>query len=151
MNAVVVHDLVLTVIFCPSFAGDQRGDSCKDAYNFFLSQIRIQIEMAFGLLCNKWRILQRPLQVRLKSAGKVFICCARLHNLVINERLQQATNDVSTSSSSYGNDYDEGGNEAGDDNEGLGFLPSDVTVAPIAGNSIMRDVMVQRITDFCLV
>jgi hypothetical protein len=112
--------------------------------------------MAFGLLCNKWRILQRPLQVRLKNAGKVFICCARLHNLVINERLQQATNDVSTSigsSSSYGTstDYDKGGNEAGDDDKGPGFLLSDVTVAPIAGNSKMRDVMVQRITDLCLV
>lgn len=143
-------DELLTFFLCFS-TGEQRGDSCKDAYNFYLSQVRIRIEMAFGLLCGKWRILQRPLQVRLKNAGKVFMCCARLHNFAINERLRknEQTNDSSSghanasNSSSCGDDVD-------DDNE-CGFLPSDVTVAPIAGNSIMRDVMVQRITDLCLV
>jgi hypothetical protein len=122
LNAVLVHDLVLTVIFCLSFVAHLQATRevtvVKDAYNFFLSQMWIQIEMAFGLLCNKWRILQRPLQVRLKNAGKVFICCAKSHHLVINERLQQATNDVSTSigsSSTYGTstDYDKGGKRSG--------------------------------------
>jgi DDE superfamily endonuclease len=130
--------------FLPLFlasVGVQKDEVFKDAYNFYLSQVHIRIEMAFGLLCNKWRILQRPLQVNIKNAGKVFLCCARLQNFVINnERLQVLERSV------VGDD-DQGGDN---DNE-LSFLPSDTTIAPIAGNSIMRDVLVQRITNLCLV
>ena len=36
------------------FTGSQQADPTKDAYNFFLSQVRIRIEMAFGLLTTKW-------------------------------------------------------------------------------------------------
>ena len=32
------------------FTGSQRSDPTKDAYNIFLSQVRIRIEMAFGSL-----------------------------------------------------------------------------------------------------
>ncbi len=39
----------------------------KDAYNFYLGQLRIQIKMTFGRLVNKWRIFKRPLQVKLKD------------------------------------------------------------------------------------
>jgi len=49
--------------------------------------MRIRIEMAFGLLCGKWSILQRHLQLDLKNAGKLLMCCARLHNYVINESI----------------------------------------------------------------
>ena len=137
------HQLTSYSSFLPPLflasVGVQKDEVFKDAYNFYLSQVlRIGIEMAFGLLCNKWRILQRPLQVNIKNAGKVFLCCARLHNFVINnERLQVLERSV------VGDD-DQGGDN---DNE-LSFLPSDTTIAPIAGNSIMRDVLVQRITNF---
>ncbi|KAE9161337.1 hypothetical protein PF002_g32397, partial [Phytophthora fragariae] len=33
----------------------------RDNYNFHVSQLRIRIEMAFGLLVNKWRIFKQPL------------------------------------------------------------------------------------------
>ena len=43
------------------FTGSQRLNPTKDAYNYFLSQVWIRIEMAFGLLTTKWQILKRPL------------------------------------------------------------------------------------------
>lgn len=44
------------------FTESQRNNANNDAYNFCLSQLRIWIEMAFGLMTNKWRLLQTPLQ-----------------------------------------------------------------------------------------
>jgi hypothetical protein len=41
------------------FTGSNRLHKEKDTFNYFLSQLRIQIEMAFGLLTTKWRILRR--------------------------------------------------------------------------------------------
>ena len=40
--------------------------------------------MAFGILTSKWSILQRPLQGRVKYAGKIFLACTRLHNFIID-------------------------------------------------------------------
>eukprot|EP00644_Phytophthora_capsici_P019370 jgi/Phyca11/133397/e_gw1.442.3.1 len=57
----------------------------RDNYNFYLSQCRIRIEMAFGLLVNKWRILKKPLCVRLKNAPHIIHACMRLHNFCINQ------------------------------------------------------------------
>jgi hypothetical protein len=101
--------------------------------------------MSFGLLCSKFRILQRPLQVGLKSAGKLFLCCARLHNFAINERLERS-----------GEDFDIFSDHAlslsvSCDDLFDAFLPSDVTVSSIPGNSVMREVLLQRITDLALV
>ena len=39
------------------FTGGDREEPDKDTYNYFLSQLHIQIEMAFELLQNKWSIL----------------------------------------------------------------------------------------------
>jgi hypothetical protein len=47
---------VSNVVLAP-FTGSQREDPGKDAFNFFLSQLRIRIEMAFGLLQTKWGVL----------------------------------------------------------------------------------------------
>lgn len=67
------------------FSGAEAHEELKSNYIFFLSQCRIRIEMAFGRLINKWRILKTPLHVRLKNARKVFMACALLHNFCINE------------------------------------------------------------------
>ena len=45
-----------------SFTGSQRDVNENDSFNFHLSQLRIRIEMAFGRLVGKWRILRSPLQ-----------------------------------------------------------------------------------------
>jgi hypothetical protein len=75
---------VSNVVLAP-FTGSQRDDPGKDAFNFFLSQLRIRIEMAFGLLQTKWGVLNRPLQGNLATAAKVVQTCARLHNFCLRE------------------------------------------------------------------
>ena len=42
------------------FTGSQLLNPTKDAYNYFLSQVWIRIEMAFRLLTTKWQILKNP-------------------------------------------------------------------------------------------
>ena len=69
------------------YQGSQKDNTYKDSFNFHLSQCRIRIEQAFGLMTTKWGILQKPLRVQLKNVAKVILCITRLHNYTINERL----------------------------------------------------------------
>ncbi|KUF83284.1 Far upstream element-binding protein 3 [Phytophthora nicotianae] len=59
-------------------------------FNFYLSQLRIRIEMAFGLLVNKWQIFKKPLVVDFKNVSKVIKTCMKLHNFCTNETLINA-------------------------------------------------------------
>jgi hypothetical protein len=76
----------------------------NDNFNFFASQLRIRIKMAFGLMTRKWGILQRLLSVGLPSIKHLICCIARLRNFCIDERLkggiipvaQAASNTVAT-------------------------------------------------------
>ena len=70
------------------FKGSQRENRDRDAFNFFLSQLRIKIEQAFGMMVEKWRILKRPFTRNIGVAANIIMACARLHNFCINERLQ---------------------------------------------------------------
>lgn len=76
------------------------------------------------------------------------MCCARLHNFIINhEQLQGGDHrGSSTGSGNSSSDVD-----MNNDDTDVDFLPSDVSIAPIAGNSIMRDLLVQRLQNLCLV
>jgi len=65
--------------------GRSRNDDGDDIFNFCLSQLRIRIEMAFGRLSTKWRILHRPIAAKLSNCSKVLEVCARLHNFEITE------------------------------------------------------------------
>ena len=120
-NAYVCSEHLLT-----PFSGDEKNDARKDAYNFYLSQLRIRIEQTFGFMTTKWRILRNPLQVRLKNVGKVFMCITRLHNFCINEGCIVGCTD-----------------EAVDDN--ARFVPSDVSVTTIRRNSVLRDIIVDEL------
>jgi hypothetical protein len=73
----------------PIFRGDQAKFHKNDNFNFFASQLRIRIEMAFGLMVKKWGIIGRPLNVKLANVKHIVLAIARLHNYCINERLLQ--------------------------------------------------------------
>jgi len=45
------------------WSGGGRGDRWRDAYNFYLSSLRIHIEKAFGMLPWRWGVFWRPLRV----------------------------------------------------------------------------------------
>ena len=56
-----------------------------DAYNFYVSQLRITIERAFGVLLHRWAILRRPLTCPLRKVSMLVMCLCRLYNYCINE------------------------------------------------------------------
>ena len=60
----------------------------RDNYNYYLSQLRINIECCFGMLVNKFRVLTRALETTsLENALLTFRVCCALHNFVIDDRL----------------------------------------------------------------
>jgi hypothetical protein len=71
-----------------------RGAMAKrnDNFNFFASQLRIKIEMAFGLMVKKWGILSRHQSIKMIKLKKLMVAIARLHNFCINERLEMQSN-----------------------------------------------------------
>ncbi len=71
----------------PIFRGEHAMVAKNDNFNFFASQLRIRIEMAFGLMVKKWGILARPLTIKLKNVKRLVIAIAKLHNFCINERI----------------------------------------------------------------
>lgn len=75
------------------YCGLNRQSKVNDSFNFYASQCRIRIEMAFGLMQMKFGILWRPLKIKLKNVKFVILAISRLHNFIINERLADACND----------------------------------------------------------
>jgi DDE superfamily endonuclease len=71
----------------------------NDNFNYYASQCRIRIEMAFGMMSRKWGILQKPLQIRVTRIKYVLMSIARLHNYCINERMTRLGPLLRTSSS----------------------------------------------------
>ena len=71
----------------PIFRGVNALVHKNDNFHFFASQLRIRIEMAFGLMVKKWGILARPLTIKLKSVKTLMFAIAKLHNFCISERL----------------------------------------------------------------
>ena len=61
-----------------------------DAYNFYCSQLRINIERAFGALVFRWAILRRPLCTATEKVGPLVMALCRLHNFCIDANEVQA-------------------------------------------------------------
>ena len=56
----------------------------EDDYNFYLSQVRITIERAFGILVHRWGVLRRPLAISVLNVPAFVTCLMRLHNFCID-------------------------------------------------------------------
>ena len=52
----------------------------NDAYNFYHSQLRINIERAFGAYVHRWAILRSPLVIPTQKVAPLILCLCRLHN-----------------------------------------------------------------------
>jgi len=128
------------------FTGSQKLNPNNDAFNFYLSQLRIRIEMAFGRLVRKFQILKRNMENKLHTASKVLMTCAKLHNFII---------DVDEP---FGGDEDEHGDVADREEivpmegapSGMAYRP--VMLSPgeeleiVRGNSEIRKALVEEIS-----
>ena len=68
----------------------------KDGFNFFHSQLRINIECAFGMLVHRWGMLRKPIAVNIsvKRATSLVYALCKLHNFCISQhddRIEQPT------------------------------------------------------------
>ena len=62
---------------------DRTRDPQEITFNKELSSARVQVECAFGMLKNRWRILQKRFDSDIEFAIKATIACAVLHNICI--------------------------------------------------------------------
>ena len=71
----------------PCYQGTDKLKAKYDNFNFYASQCRIRVEMAFGMMQQKWGVLQRPVSASLANVSEMIQAICRLHNFVITERL----------------------------------------------------------------
>ena len=62
------------------YSGKEKESSAKDVFNFYLSQLHIHAEQAFGLLVTKWQVFKKPLEVKLWRTMLVVEATMRLHS-----------------------------------------------------------------------
>ena len=74
-------------ILVPFNKVDMAGKERHRAFNYYISQLRVRIEMAFGRLTTKWRCLRNALRYSTPRNAQVIIVCMKLHNFCI--RMQQ--------------------------------------------------------------
>jgi hypothetical protein len=134
---------VLTEHLLVPFTGSCRQDADKDSYNFFLSQLRIRIEMSFGLLTAKWRCLRKKLENTLENTATIPEACARMHNCVLDCKIAREEEEEDV----------EGGE---DDSQhevhampgsplGWGCLPTADTFVSPPGSSLTREAVLRKI------
>jgi hypothetical protein len=85
----------------PIFGGSQGLVAKNDNFNFYASQLRIRIEMAFGMMVKKWGILSHPLTNKLCHVKYIIAAIACLHNFCINERLKDNVGDPTYTPKNY--------------------------------------------------
>ena len=58
----------------------------RDAYNYYQSQVLINIECTFGVLMNRWHLLESPLsaRIRINRINALMSCLCRIHNFCID-------------------------------------------------------------------
>ncbi len=61
-----------------------RITTTESIFSFYHSSLRMVVEWAFGMLVNRWAILQRPLKVSLKKDPRIIEYCMCLHNVIVD-------------------------------------------------------------------
>jgi hypothetical protein len=75
------------------FSGGEVHNETNRTYNFYLSQLRIRIEMAFGLLTQKWAVLADTMKFSNKINGQIISVCMKLHNFCIRMKHKDEEDD----------------------------------------------------------
>jgi hypothetical protein len=70
------------------YIGNLHAD--ESVFSFYHSSLRMTIEGSFGMLVNKWGVLQGPIRLAISRAPVVIKACMALHNLIITHDLPNA-------------------------------------------------------------
>jgi hypothetical protein len=134
----------LTEHMVTPYSGPQRYLAKCDNFNFFLSQLRIRIEMAYGLMVTKWSILHTPINTKLSNLKFLLDAICRLHNFCINNReasVQLRSLYRVHRSKTHPHEPTK-----------LGYIPSDApTVVSREGTSHLREILANRVASNSLV
>jgi hypothetical protein len=121
----------------PIFGGADRLNVDHDNCNFFMSQCRIRVEMAFGMMVNRFGVLRSPLRVSILNIGPLMQSIARLHNFLLNEN----------------NEYDPHQRQPSQDmpllprNAETGQETNGNPAQPVDGISVIREALVKRVRE----
>jgi hypothetical protein len=74
-----------TEYLVPVFGSADQNIVDNDNCNFYISQVPIRVEMAFGMLVNKFGLLCSPLRISVHHIGPLLQCIAKLHNFMLDE------------------------------------------------------------------
>lgn len=75
----------------PYRQAESRADPRKRRYNYDLTKCRVIIEQVIGILKARFPILHNGLKFKsMELCGKVIICCAALHNFILDHGHQQS-------------------------------------------------------------
>ena len=146
----------LTEHLLTPLTGTQRNNPENDSFNFYLSQKRIRIEMAFGLLVSKFRILKSPLTFRMKKNSQVIMACAMIHNFILENDgtkfSEDTINDTYIDPDDFGHNFeDDSIIEQCSDSPGgnMTYMPTmrEEDYTPIEGVSHLRRVFVEWLSE----
>ena len=89
------------LFLCPlwSLSAGQNPD-----FDFYHSQVRINIECAFGMLTQRWRILWAPLECGEATRPALIVALMKLHNWCINDATEHRVHDGEPLFQSFGDD-----------------------------------------------
>ena len=71
-------------LLIPLIGADRLGPA-QDAFHYFLSQLHIRVEMAFGRLVKKFGILSVKVGGSVEHVSAILAACARFRNYIIME------------------------------------------------------------------
>ena len=74
--------------FMKPFAKTQRLSIGERIFNYRLSRTRALIEMAFGILAAKWRILQTSMNFNIENTKIIVMALICLHNFIITHEVE---------------------------------------------------------------
>mmetsp|Transcript_29069 Transcript_29069/g.33769 ORF Transcript_29069/g.33769 Transcript_29069/m.33769 type:complete len:115 (+) Transcript_29069:408-752(+) len=80
--------MLLETLLVP-FIGSQKLQQHNDAFNFYMSQMRIRIEMAFGRLVRKFGVLKRIIYITFQKLSWLVHDCIILLLIMIYQRMNR--------------------------------------------------------------
>ena len=76
----------------------QRLDVYKDAYNFWQSRMRINIECSFGMLVQRWGVLWKPIRIKTEKVPRLLLALLGLNNIATRTGLDARQMSAETAS-----------------------------------------------------